>query len=192
MSEEKRKINWDTSVMELPEDVSFEGCRDRLNRPDKYETDKLFAYDCYKISEHAVIDERLAEDVLEMYDILLEKGVSKEVESNICQGLGMMVQYNPKLRDSVVELGVKHHPLFEKDLMNYNHLYTEEIESMQGDVMERLKSKNKDILGNLKDKVSANKSDNSLNCSENVKETYENKLDSKVREAYLRETAIKR
>ncbi|MBQ8751062.1 MAG: hypothetical protein IJZ30_05455 [Alphaproteobacteria bacterium] len=153
MSEDKRNIKWETSVMELPDDVSFEGCRDRLNRPDEYKSDKLFAYDCWKISEHAVNSNSFAGDVLEIYDILLERGVPERVENDICQGLGKMVKCNPELRDSVVELGVKHHPLFEKNLENYNHLYTDEIESMQGDIHKRLEEKNKDILGNVKEKL---------------------------------------
>lgn len=153
MSEDKRNIKWETSVMELPDDVSFEGCRDRLNRPDEYKSDKLFAYDCWKIGSHATVDPRLAGDVLEMYDILLGKGVSEEVKSSICTSLGKIVQFNPELRDRVVEFGVKHHPLFEKNLENYNHLYTDEIESMQDDVKKRLQNKNKDILGNMKEKV---------------------------------------
>ena len=73
MSENKRNIEWETSIMEVPDDVSFEGCRDRLNRPNEYKSDKLFAYDCWKISEHAVNSNRFAGDVLEMYDILLER-----------------------------------------------------------------------------------------------------------------------
>ncbi len=153
MSEDKRNIEWETSIMEVPDDVSFEGCRDRLNRPNEYKNDKLFAYDCWKISEHAVNSNRFAGDVLEIYDILLERGVPERVENDICQGLGKMVKYNPELRDSVVELGVKHHPLFEKNLMVCNHIYSEEIESMQGDVQKRLQNKNKDILGNVKEKV---------------------------------------
>lgn len=172
MSEEKRYIEWETSTMELPDDTSFEGCRDRLNWPSKYmDNDKLFAYDCWKISDHAVVDKRLVSDVLEMYDILLEKGVPNEVESNICQSLGKMVSYYPEIRDDVVELGVKHHPLFEKDLMNYNHLYTEQIESMQGDVKERLDDKNKDILGNLKDKMNFNNADEGVESTENKSKT---------------------
>ena len=153
MSEEKKNIKWETDIMELPDDVSFEGCRGRLIRSDEYKSDKLLAYDCWKIASYAAADPRLAGDVLEMYNILLEKGVSEEVKSSICTSLGEIVHFNPELRDRVVEFGVKHHPLFEKNLENYNHLYTDEIESMQGDVKQRLQNKNKDILGNVKEKV---------------------------------------
>lgn len=185
MSEDKRNIKWETSVMELPDDVSFEGCRDRLNRPDEYESDKLFAYDCWNIGSHATVDPRLAGDVLEIYDILLERGVPERVENDICQGLGMMVKYNPELRDSVVELGVKHHPLFEKNLENYNHLYTDEIESMQGDIDKRLEEKNKDILGNLKDKIGIGKTNEPDDQAKNKVKTTANDMDDKLMNRFL-------
>lgn len=168
MSEKKGNIKWKTSVMELPDDVSFDGCLNRLNSPNEYNgNDRLFAYDCWKISDYAVIDNRLADDVLNVYDVLLEKGVPNEVESNISQSLGKMVSYCPELRDNVVELGVKHHPLFEKDLTNYSHLYSEQIESMQSDISERLADKNKNILDNLKDKMGINKTNKENSGAEN-------------------------
>ncbi len=158
MSEEKRNVKWTTSIMELPEDTSFEGCRHRLNNPNNYESDKLFAYDCWQIATHALNNNKYVDDVMEMYDILLENGVPENVEADICCSLGEMAHYIPELKPSIVEIGVKHSPLFEKNIENQDHLYTEEIKDMQCTVSEVLSQKNNEIMDGLKAKMQTNDS----------------------------------
>ena len=144
------KIKWSTDVLELPDDVSFEGCRSRLNRPQKYEDERLFAYDCRKLAEYALLDVRYTSDVLEMFDALLDKKVPEKVQSSISYSLGEMVYCNPQIKGDVIDFGEKYHPLFEKDLINSNHLYTEVISDMNEVIHHRKEEKLREKFGKLK------------------------------------------
>lgn len=63
MSEDKRNIKWEISVMELPKDISFDGIKGRLEKTQKYENEMLFEYDCRKISEYAVYNPKIVLEV---------------------------------------------------------------------------------------------------------------------------------
>ncbi len=145
------KIKWSTNIFELPDDISFEGVKSRLNKPQKYDDERLFAYDCRKIAEYALLDVRYTNDVLEMFDTLLDKKVPEKVQSSISYSLGEMVYCNPQIKDDVIDFGEKHHPLFEKDLINSNHLYTEVISDMNDVIHNRNEEKVKEKLNKLKD-----------------------------------------
>ena len=96
------KIKWSTNIFELPDDISFEGVKSRLNKPQKYDDERLFAYDCRKIAEYALLDVRYTNDVLEMFDTLLDKKVPEKVQSSISYSLGEMVYCNPQIKDDVI------------------------------------------------------------------------------------------
>ena len=148
---------WNAEIMELPDDISFAGCMDRLNCSENYKSDKLFAYDCRKIAQYAENDKRLCDDVFAMYDKLLTARVPQVVEDDICYSLGEMMHFNPSVKNDVAEIGIKHHPLFEKNLGRLSHLYSEELLNANSLVVEEMKKRNNDLMGKIKIKIGKDK-----------------------------------
>ncbi|MBR5598474.1 MAG: hypothetical protein IKW39_00370 [Alphaproteobacteria bacterium] len=150
-------IKWNAEIMELPDDISFAGCMDRLNSSKNYKSDKLFAYDCRKVAQYAVNDSRFNDDVFDMYDRLLNDGVSQVVEDDICYSLGEMLHFNSSLKNDVAEIGVKYHPLFEKNLNRQSHLYSDELLDVNSLVVEEMRKRNDDLMGKIKIKIGKDK-----------------------------------
>ncbi|MBR5154453.1 MAG: hypothetical protein IKW58_01875 [Alphaproteobacteria bacterium] len=170
MSEDKRNIKWDTKVAELPEDISFDGIKGRLEKPQKYENEMLFEYDCRKLSDYAVYNPKRVSEVLDVYDGVLKGDVSEKVKDGITYSLGEMVSFRPELRGDVVEFGKKHHPLFENNLKNYNHLFSEEISGMNNEIKDSLKKeKVLDSLARVKGKINKDDVHTPIETKEDVK-----------------------
>ena len=170
MSEDKRNIKWETSVMELPKDISFDGIKGRLEKPQKYENEMLFEYDCRKISEYAVYNPKRVSEVLDVYDGVLKNDVSEKIKDGITYSLGEMVGFRPELRGDVVEFGKKHHPLFENNLKNYNHLFSEEISGMNNEIKDSLKKeKVLDSLERVKNRIKKDDVHTPIETKEDVK-----------------------
>lgn len=170
MSEDKRNIKWDTKVAELPEDISFDGIKGRLEKPQKYENEMLFEYDCRKLSDYAVYNPKRVSEVLDVYDGVLKNDVSEKIKDGITYSLGEMVGLRPELRGDVVEFGKKHHPLFENNLKNYNHLFSEEIRGMNDEIKDSLKKeKVLDSLERVKNRIKKDDVHTPIETKEDVK-----------------------
>lgn len=152
---DENKITWTTSIVELPDDKSFDAVCNRLES-NKYDSDTIFLWDCSNLAEHVINDTRKFDYTKNLFDKLLsDENTTDKTKDTIIYGLGEISSYRPELKDQIVELFAKHPNEIDNYFERWNCLYHDELADInnasKGLIQKR--ESNNEYLASVKERV---------------------------------------
>ena len=152
---DKNKITWTTSIVELPDDKSFDSVCNRLESKN-HDNDTIFMWDCSNLTEHVIYDTRKFDYTKNMFDkILSDENTTDKTKNTIIYGLGEISSYRPELKDEIVELFTKHPNALDNYFERCNCLYHDELVEINNASKEILQKResNNELLSSVKEKA---------------------------------------
>ena len=172
---DKNKITWKTTIVELPEDKSFDTVCNRLES-NKYDSETVFLWDCSNLAEHVINDTQKFDYTKNMFDKLLSnENTTDKTKDTIIYGLGEISSYCPELKDGIVDLFTKHPNELDNYFERCNCLYHDELVEINNASKEILQKResNQEYLASVKEKAGISSQNETKPNTEKAKQAVE-------------------